>query len=211
MGKPSPRFDGMIAYKDGKADIYDAEIRRHIHRQIPESLPQINCPVRLDILAMFSRTKKLREQYVDGTFKHGLHILWQAVKPDWDNVGKGVGDAITQCRLETMIERARRALEAELAARAEATRYTVTKAMVEGRVKETPLSKPWKDDGRVSVGTVTKVYVAIGRSSGLVLRLRELREGPERGPERWIEETFGEEILEELQPMLEGGTDPLGI
>jgi Holliday junction resolvase RusA-like endonuclease len=60
------------------------------------SLPpgRISGPIRVDILAVFARTKELAFRYKDGRWKHGEEMIWHTSKPDGDNIRKAVLDAL---------------------------------------------------------------------------------------------------------------------
>ena len=98
VGKQRPRLTrrGKFTrvYTPEKTKEYERRVReafllRCIHTDLP-----LSGPLRLDVLAVFPRTKALLKQYKDGSYKHPTHRILHAVKPDHDNVRKCVSDGL---------------------------------------------------------------------------------------------------------------------
>ena len=92
LAKQRPRFTRAgHAYTPGDTVVYENLIRTSFSQKYPDHVP-LTCPVKMRINAYYpvasSWSKKKVREALDGNIR--------PAKPDWDNVGKIVSDALNQ-------------------------------------------------------------------------------------------------------------------
>jgi Holliday junction resolvase RusA-like endonuclease len=98
-GKASPRAvlahggKHAMIHKDEKTRKWENDFAIQASNQMPAQ--QITCPVRVDILAVFPRTKPMLKIFVKtGAPKYPTGLIPFVQKPDRDNIEKSVQDAL---------------------------------------------------------------------------------------------------------------------